>query len=142
MPALPETLVKGVRAESGEWLRAKRVENLRQGMRNTWFVIILDEGKNRHIRRMFESLGIEVLRLIRISIGPLELGNLAKGACRQFTEREKQALDAAMRRTISGHRHDEHKFEPITSKEQVNPTEALVSRPAGNQVRQRASRPD
>jgi 23S rRNA pseudouridine2605 synthase len=58
--------------------------------------IILEEGKNRHIRRMLETLGIEVLRLIRVAIGPLGLGELAKGAVRELAAEEKLTLDRAM----------------------------------------------
>ena len=57
---------------------------------------MLDEGKNRQIRRMLAGCGIEVLRLIRVAIGPLELGELAKGDSRFLTPQEKQRLDAAM----------------------------------------------
>jgi 23S rRNA pseudouridine2605 synthase len=89
-------LLSGVRA-GGELLRAKRARVLRSGEKNTWLEIVLDEGKNRQIRRMFEHLGIEVLRLVRIAIGPLELGQLAKGKVRALTSPEKAALDQAMR---------------------------------------------
>jgi 23S rRNA pseudouridine2605 synthase len=96
--ALIEKLARGVRAGDGELLRAKRVEVLREGQRNSWLAVVLDEGKNRHIRRMFESLGIEVLRLVRVAIGPLLLGDLAKGACRPLGAEEKRMLDDAMRK--------------------------------------------
>jgi 23S rRNA pseudouridine2605 synthase len=95
-PSLIETLEKGVRTKEGEPLRVKSASLLRQGERNSWLEIILDEGKNRHIRRMLEALGIEVLRLIRVAIGPLELGELAKGAVRHLGADEKLALDRAM----------------------------------------------
>jgi len=58
--------------------------------------MILDEGKNRHIRRMLEVHGIEVLRLVRVAIGPLQLGDLTKGAFRTLHPKEKAALDRAM----------------------------------------------
>jgi 23S rRNA pseudouridine2605 synthase len=96
--ALAEKLERGVRADGGESLRAKRVRILRLGQRNAWFVVILDEGRNRQIRRMFESLGIEVLRLVRVAIGPLLLGDLAKGAYRPLAAEEKRMLDEAMRK--------------------------------------------
>jgi 23S rRNA pseudouridine2605 synthase len=89
--------MKGLRVSNGEFLRVKDARILRQGNRNTWLAIVLDEGKNRHIRRMLEHLGIKVLRLVRVAIGPLTLGDLAKGASRPLTAEEKSALDAAMR---------------------------------------------
>lgn len=94
--ALLEKLKTGVRTSEGQMLRAKRAEVLRRGQRNTWLIITLDAGKNRHIRRMLGVLGIGVLRLVRVSIGPLELGALAKGAYRALTQDEKRALDSAM----------------------------------------------
>lgn len=45
--------------------------------------------KNRQIRRLFEAMGVEVVRLVRISIGPLQLGDLKKGAIRELTPDEK-----------------------------------------------------
>ncbi len=95
--AFASTLTRGVRVESGEILRAKRTVVLRTGTRNSWLEIILDEGKNRQIRRMLEHLKIEVLRLVRVAIGPLELGDLAKGTCRPLSAIEKRKLDGAMR---------------------------------------------
>jgi 23S rRNA pseudouridine2605 synthase len=93
---LLEDLRSGIRASDGELLRAKRVSIVRQGERNSWIEIVLEEGKNRQIRRMLEHFGIEVLRLVRVAIGPLELGELAKGAARSLSKEEKQALDRAM----------------------------------------------
>ena len=61
---------------------------LRRGERNSWLEIVLDEGKNRHIRRLLEAEQIQVLRLIRVAIGNLQLGNLAKGQFRELTSRE------------------------------------------------------
>ena len=94
---LEATLMRGVRTANGEMLRAKQVRVLRRGERNTWLQIALDEGKNRHIRRMFEALGIEVLRLVRVAVGPIELGPLAKGKFRALTASEKAAMDQAIR---------------------------------------------
>ncbi len=87
-------LIQGVLAD-GELLRAKRAHVLRCGEKNSWLEIVLDEGKNRHIRRMFKEFGIEVLRLIRIEIGPLVLGQLAKGKFRSLTAEEITAMDRA-----------------------------------------------
>jgi len=84
-----------VDAETGERLTVKHVSLLRTGSRSTaWLEITLDEGKNRHIRRVFAALGVEVLRLVRVAIGPLALGTLAKGDWRRLTGDEVRALSA------------------------------------------------
>jgi 23S rRNA pseudouridine2605 synthase len=93
---LLERLQKGFTTADGDFLRVKRAGILRQGERNSWLEIVLDEGKNRHIRRMLEHENIEVLRLIRVAIGPLSLGDLPKGATRALHQEEKQALDRAL----------------------------------------------
>jgi 23S rRNA pseudouridine2605 synthase len=93
---LIKSLNRGVRTGDGSLLYAKSAQILRSGEKNTWLEIVLDEGKNRHIRRMFEQSGIEVLRLLRVAIGTLSLGELRKGAVRRLTENEKQALDRAL----------------------------------------------
>jgi len=84
-------IIAGVR-ESGELLRAKRAAVLRRGEKNCWIEIVLDEGKNRHIRRMFSAFDIEVLRLVRVAIGNLQLGDLSKGKLRELTRDEATAL--------------------------------------------------
>jgi 23S rRNA pseudouridine2605 synthase len=96
--ALLESITTGVRVENGDFLRAKGARILRGGEKNCWLEIVLDEGKNRHIRRMMAHLGITVLRLLRVGIGPLVLGNLPKGASRFLTDGDKRALDGTMRR--------------------------------------------
>jgi 23S rRNA pseudouridine2605 synthase len=96
-----QMLLRGVKAKNGEVLLAKKVRPLRAGQKNCWLEIVLDEGKNRHIRRMMEAMDVEVIRLARVAIGPLHLGDLAKGACRALTAAEKKMLDHAMREKSS-----------------------------------------
>ncbi len=103
--ALLEALKNGIRAKDGDKLRVKNSSLLRQGERNSWLEIILEEGKNRHIRRMLETLSIEVLRLIRVAIGPLAMGDLAKAAVRRLTADEKLMLDRAMQRNAKNTMH-------------------------------------
>jgi len=93
---LTESLERGVETEPNEILRCKHATLLRSGEKNSWLEIVLDEGKNRQIRRILDALGIEVLRLIRISIGPLQLGDLPKSAYRLLTLAELTALNRAM----------------------------------------------
>jgi 23S rRNA pseudouridine2605 synthase len=78
---------------TGERLDVVRASLLRVGSRSSaWVEIVLDEGRNRHIRRLLSELGIDVLRLIRISIGPLTLGTLPKGEWRMLTSDEVRVL--------------------------------------------------
>ena len=55
--------------------------------------IVLDEGRNRHIRRMLEGIGVGTTRLVRIAIGPIELGDLGPGNYRHLTPAELRALE-------------------------------------------------
>jgi len=82
--------------EGGDVLHAKTARLIRRADKNSWIEIVLDEGKNRQIRRMLDVCGIEVLRLIRVGIGPLQLGSLGKGESRQLAAQEKKALDCAL----------------------------------------------
>jgi 23S rRNA pseudouridine2605 synthase len=93
-----QALVKGIQSREGDLLRAGCARLLRSGEKNCWLEIVLDEGKNRQIRRMLTGLEVEVLRLVRVAIGPLQLGKLTKGAYRPLTAEEKRALDRAMAR--------------------------------------------
>ena len=73
-------------------LRAKSVSLLRAGEKNAWLEIVLDEGRNRQIRRLLAALDIGVLRLVRVAIGTLQLGELPKGQWRELTVEEVAAL--------------------------------------------------
>jgi 23S rRNA pseudouridine2605 synthase len=91
------TLLAQLRAgidDDGEHLGAVQIELLRSGARNAWLQIVLDEGRNRQIRRLLQGYGINTLRLIRIGIGRLTLGSLAKGAVRELSDEDQRALFA------------------------------------------------
>ena len=82
-----------VERATGERLSVKSISLLRTGSRSgAWFEVVLDEGKNRQLRRIFAEVGVEVLRVVRIAIGPIALGDLAKGAWRLLTADEAKAL--------------------------------------------------
>jgi 23S rRNA pseudouridine2605 synthase len=78
-----------------DFLRVKRAAIVRTGKKNSWLEIVLDEGKNRQIRRLLAAVEIEVLRLLRIAIGPLHLGDLPRGKVRELMHQEKASLDWA-----------------------------------------------
>ncbi len=82
-PALLGRLVAGVDLDGGR-LAAKSATLLRTGARNAWLEIKLDEGRNRHIRRLLEAEGVGVLRLVRVAIGGLQLGGLSRGQWRRL----------------------------------------------------------
>ena len=50
---------------------------------NAWLIVTLSEGKNREIRKLMKSIGLDVARLIRLSYGPFQLGSLKKGEVRE-----------------------------------------------------------
>jgi 23S rRNA pseudouridine2605 synthase len=78
--------------DAGEMLRASAASLLRQGERNAWLEVTLDEGRNRHIRRLLAALGFDVQRLVRVAIGDLALGELPKGQWRHLGADEVSAL--------------------------------------------------
>ena len=86
-------LVAGVDAD-GERLHAKSARLLRAGEKNAWLEIVLDEGRNRQIRRLLAAFDIEVLRLVRVAIGRLALGELPKGQWRMLTAEEVALLSS------------------------------------------------
>jgi 23S rRNA pseudouridine2605 synthase len=96
---LPDaTLLAALRAgidDRGERLALKAVRELRRGDKNAWLEVVLDEGRNRQIRRVLGAFDIGVLRLVRIAIGTLALGDLAKGAWRPLDDAEVASLGGA-----------------------------------------------
>ncbi len=93
-----EALLSALRhgaGDGGEWLRAKSVVPLRSGERNAWLEIVLDEGRNRQIRRLLEAFDVGVLRLVRVAIGGVPLGTLGKGQWRALDAHERDALARA-----------------------------------------------
>ena len=90
-PQLLRQLEHGV-ALDGEYLGARSVRCLRAGHKHAWLEIVLDEGRNRQIRRLLAAFDIAVLRVVRVALGPLLLGDLAKGQWRMLSDREIDSL--------------------------------------------------
>jgi 23S rRNA pseudouridine2605 synthase len=84
-------LVSGI-TEDGQHLAAKSARTLRAGEKNAWLELVLAEGRNRQIRRLLAALDVTVIRLVRVAMGPLVLGDLAKGQWRQLTAAEVASL--------------------------------------------------
>jgi len=80
------------REVDGEWLSAVEAALLRAGEKNAWVEIVLDEGRNRQIRRLLGAFEIETLRLVRVAIGGLALGELPKGQWRELDESGLRSL--------------------------------------------------
>ena len=94
--ALLKRLRDGVCLEDHSLLQVNDARLLRSGEKNSWLEITLCEGKNRQIRRLLDALDIKVLRLIRVAIGPVSLGDLPKGQSRPLTAGELKAIAAAL----------------------------------------------
>ncbi|MEM7441192.1 MAG: pseudouridine synthase [Pseudomonadota bacterium] len=84
--AMLEPLRKGI-APEGEKFRPMDVRLDRQQGANAWLTLTLAEGKNREIRRSMEEIGLIVNRLIRVSYGPFQLGELPAGAVKEIAPR-------------------------------------------------------
>jgi 23S rRNA pseudouridine2605 synthase len=80
-------------------LRASKVTIRKASARETHLIVELTEGRNREIRRLIQSVGHEVTRLLRVAYGPIELGTLQPGEWREISIAEAQA--AFPRRPIS-----------------------------------------
>ncbi|MFT4704373.1 MAG: 23S rRNA pseudouridine2605 synthase [Bradymonadia bacterium] len=82
----------GVRLNDG--FQTAPAEVVRDGDtgQHTWFVVVIHEGQNRQIRRMFEAVGMTVLRLRRIAFGPVLLADLSPGDYRRLTDIEVEEL--------------------------------------------------
>jgi 23S rRNA pseudouridine2605 synthase len=121
-----EQLLKGVYLSDGH-VRARRVKRLKSQGESTWLEIVLNEGKNREIRRMLARLEHKVLRLRRIAIGPIHLDRLRPGKSRRLQPDEVDRLRQAVRRA--------------PSRAAAIPAQAEEARPApGPQGRRRGAR--
>lgn len=96
---LVQRLTKGVELDDGP----ARFDSMRSApsedgeASNQWYTVTLREGRNREVRRLFESQGLQVSRLIRVRYGPIELGRGIKSAtAREATPAEVGALMAAV----------------------------------------------
>jgi 23S rRNA pseudouridine2605 synthase len=74
-----------------------QVHLLRKAGSNCWLALTIHEGRKRQVRRMLAAAGYPVLELIRVGIGPLELGDVAVGEWRYLTSEEVEAFSSALK---------------------------------------------
>jgi pseudouridine synthase len=82
-----EQLRLGVELRDGR-TRPVRVKRLRDGPKSTFLEMTLTEGRNRQVRRMIEAAGSKVLKLVRVAIGPVQIGGLQIGKWRRLAPAE------------------------------------------------------
>lgn len=100
-------LERGVRLDDGMTSPAQ-VKKVRKVEANSWLEITIREGRKHQVKRMLDAVGHPVLKLLRIRMGPLSLGNLEPGEFRFLTDREANALRALSdERTASVERGEE-----------------------------------
>jgi 23S rRNA pseudouridine2605 synthase len=90
-----EKLKRGVHLAEG-YVKCEDIHVKSQHKESTWLEIVLKEGMNREIRRLMARVGHKVMRLVRISVGPIKLGKLAPGAVRPLAPHEVEELRAMM----------------------------------------------
>ena len=86
-----DRLRRGIELADGP-TRPAIVTRVRDGTHYTFFEITITEGRNRQVRRMVEALGAKVLKLVRIKIGPIAIGDLQIGRHRALTPKEIATL--------------------------------------------------
>lgn len=94
-------LEKGVTIDGVAYGPIRAALERRQGT-NAWIALALREGKNREVRRVLEHLGLPVTRLIRLSFGPFQLGNLARG---EVAEVPRKVLAEQLGEAAPAHAH-------------------------------------
>jgi 23S rRNA pseudouridine2605 synthase len=88
-----EQLRRGVELSDGP-TRPAEVVRIRDGARYTFLEMTITEGRNRQVRRMIEAVGGKVLKLVRVAIGPIRIGDLQIGKWRNLSTDEVRALEA------------------------------------------------
>jgi len=99
-------LERGVRLEDGPTGPAT-VKKIRKVEQNSWLEITIHEGRKHQVKRMLESVGHPVIRLTRVKMGPLMLGDLAPGEFRFLTDREANAIRDLVEQRVAAVEHGE-----------------------------------
>jgi pseudouridine synthase len=87
-----ERLRRGVRLDDGVRTAPAEITGMKRTATNSWFEVILHEGRNQQIRRMFDAIGHTVLKLARVRIGPVVEPRLKSGNWRLLTREEVKRM--------------------------------------------------
>ncbi|HEU4683709.1 MAG TPA: pseudouridine synthase [Nitrospira sp.] len=113
-------LERGVRLEDGMTSPAV-VKKVRKAEANSWLELTIREGRKHQVKRMLDLVGHPVIKLVRIRMGPLSLGDLAPGEFRFLTDREANHLRELV----------DERLLAVARGEQPNPGPKRSARPAG-----------
>jgi 23S rRNA pseudouridine2605 synthase len=125
-----DKMQKGVHLAEGH-VRVASVRVKSRQKRSTVLQIVLNEGRNREIRRMLAQVGHKVQSLERTAIGPLRLGDLPVGAHRPLTQQELRSLRAA---TKQGPRRPRKGGPGSSERSRTSPASAKQQRSTGKQL--------
>lgn len=87
-----ERLRRGIRLDDGVKTAPAQIVKTEETKTNTWFEVVLREGRNQQIRRMFDSIGHSVVKLRRVAIGPITAEGILIGQWRHLTPVEVKRL--------------------------------------------------
>ncbi|MDR1852444.1 MAG: rRNA pseudouridine synthase [Propionibacteriaceae bacterium] len=90
-PKTVKRLLRGIQLDDGP-VKPDKVQVMQAGPKRSLVKVVLHEGRNRIVRRMFEAVGHPVVKLSRLRIGPVKLGSLKSGKLRELTREELGAL--------------------------------------------------
>jgi 23S rRNA pseudouridine2605 synthase len=146
-PETVDSLRKGVSLAEAT-VQAKRVSVRSQHKQSTVLEMVLDEGRNREIRRMLASLGHKVQQLKRIAVGDLTLGNLLPGQWRKLSWEEIEKLRQAATTAVGENRPSKPRthapkrtYGGRSQANRENFDVAAGRRPEGQAVKRRPKRP-
>ncbi len=101
-----ETLERGVKLEDGFTAPAK-INKVSRAESNSWLEVTIHEGRKHQVKRMIEAVGHSVIKLTRVRMGPLLLGDLASGEYRFLTDREANRLRELVEDRVARAEHPE-----------------------------------
>ena len=115
----PETLTElrnGIYFEEGRF-RVEGVKSIKKQGQSTWCEVILAEGHNREVRRLFSRVGHKVMKLQRVAFGPIFLGKMLRGDIREMRRDELERLIGMLVRNEEARDEDKARQKPRGSKQ-------------------------